>query len=104
VVVQLHLPGGWWPDRLSNASSTPTETAIPEGTGGARLDWEPEEAHCPILLVARHPEVGCGHPGRTGHAPLSVVGDEVDGELVLAEVLGVGDGAQLGHHLDAPLP
>ncbi len=99
--VQLNLPPGWVPHRVLDAATGSTQAALPESTRGARLDWEAEEPHRPVLVVARHPEVRRGHPCWTGDASLSAVGGEVDREPVLAQVLSVGEGTQLGYHLDA---
>jgi hypothetical protein len=101
--VQLDLAAGRLPDGVLDASGPTAEAAVVEGTGSTGLSREAEEAHRPVLLVSRHPEVRRGHAVWTGHTPLSVVGAEIDDERVLAQVLRVGDRSQLGHHLDVPL-
>ena len=99
--VQLHLAAGGT-NRLGHPSPASPKTVLTERARGAGIRREPEEAHRPVLAVSGHPIVGRRLAGRTADASLAAVGGQIDGELILAQVFGVGQGPQLGHHLRLP--
>ena len=98
--VELHLPAGRLPDWLLDPPTRSTQAPLALLTDGADLPWEAKERDGTILPIARHPPIGRRDSFRAGHASSSLIGGEIDGELVFADVLAIRQGTQLGHHLD----
>src|SRR5207245_441140 len=50
--VQLNLPAGRFAGRVLDASRTPAQAAVSEGTGSTRRGGEAEEAYRPVFVIA----------------------------------------------------